>query len=311
MRVDRRFGIVVVLSLFWALLVSAVFYRLARGPEAGAAYARNQKLLVVATRPLPLGDTIGRDSVRVRSVPENLFPNGAFSRVEDVLDRPVISPILPDEPIMETRLASRGAGLGLAPMIPDGMRAIAVRVNDVVGVAGFILPGMHVDVLSTGRAPGRDETVTRTVLENITVLSVGQTVQVDAHSQSINAAVVTLLVNPEEAEALTLANNEGRIQLVLRNSTDQKPRRPPGRDLREIFATAGQENQDRSITVAAPNRAATVASPAPERPVKPETLRAETIAPIPPPPAPGQDQMVIIRGTKKTVEIFQLSKGVP
>jgi pilus assembly protein CpaB len=240
MRFDRRFLIVMALSLLWALLVSAVFYRLARGPRAGAAYSGNQKSLVVAVRPLPLGDMVTRDSVRTRSVPGDLFPKGAFSNLEDVLNRPVISPILPDEPVMDTRLASRGAGLGLAPMIPDGMRAISVRVNDVVGVAGFILPGMHVDVLSTGRAVGRDEVVTRTVLENITVLSAGQTVQVDARSQSINTAVVTLLVRPDQAEALALANSEGRIQLVLRNSGDRQPAHTRGRQLHELFAAPSE-----------------------------------------------------------------------
>src|SRR5579872_1961003 len=140
MRLDRRFLIVTGVSLVWAFLVSAVFFRLARGPEAGGAYSKRQKALVVAARPLPLGDTIARDSVRIRHVPEDLFPSGGFTRVEDVLDRPVISPILADEPVVDLRLASRGAGPGLGPMIPDGMRAIAVRVNDVVGVAGFILP---------------------------------------------------------------------------------------------------------------------------------------------------------------------------
>jgi pilus assembly protein CpaB len=296
MRLDRRFAIVVALSLVWALVVSAVFYRLARGPDTGAAYSRNHKPLVVAARPLPLGDTVSRESVHMRSVPEDLFPRGGFSRVEDVLDRPVISPILPDEPIVDSRLASRGAGPGLGPMIPTGMRAISVRVNDVVGVAGFILPGMHVDVLSTGRALGHDEIVTRTVLENITVLSVGQTVQVDARSQAINAAVVTLLVNPEEAEALTLANNEGRIQLVLRNSTDQKPLKPRGRELHELFAAVGgKEDIDRSLTVAAPTKT--------QAPTRAASVSERRAAPaLPPPLRPVADEIVMIRGSKKTLE---------
>lgn len=298
MRFDRRFAIVVTVSLFWALLVSAVFYRLARGPEAGAASSKNQKLLVVAARALPLGDTITRDSVRTRSIPEALFPKGGFSRVEEVLDRPVVSPILSDEPIMESRIAARGAGLGVAPMIPDGMRAISVRVNDVVGVAGFVLPGMHVDVLSTGRAPQRDEMVTRTVLENITVLSVGQTVQVDGRSQAINAAVVTLLVDPEQAEALALANSEGRIQLVLRNSTDQASRRPPGRQSHELFGSPAQpETRETSAPVGTaregPSKLIDVAAP-------PARVAAD--------PAPvvhaAENQMLIIRGSKKTVEQF-------
>jgi pilus assembly protein CpaB len=296
MRLDRRFAIVVALSLVWALVVSAVFYRVARGPDTGGAYARNVKPMVVAARPLPRGASVSRDSVQIRKVPEDLFPRGGFSRVEDVVDRPVISPILPDEPVVDSRLASRGAGPGLGPMIPTGMRAISVRVNDVVGVAGFILPGMHVDVLSTGRSPGRDEIITRTVLENITVLSVGQTVQVDAHSQAINAAVVTLLVNPEDAEALTLANNEGRIQLVLRNSTDQKPLKPPGRQLNDLFAAARREPPDRSVAAAAPARTL----PTARVPVISER-RAVPSAPATR-VAPASGEIVMIRGSKQTLE---------
>ena len=297
MRIDRRFWIVVTLSLFWAFLVSSVFYRLVRGPEAEAGHSRNQKSLVVATRPLPLGDTITRDSVRTREVPDDLFPKGAFSKVEDVLDRPVISPILPDEPVMETRLAGRGAGLGLAPMIPDGMRAIAVRVNDVVGVAGFILPGMHVDVLSTGSVPGRGDMVTRTVLENIAVLSVGQTIQVDAKSQAINAAVVTLLVNPSEAEALALANSEGRIQLALRNSADSKSSHSPGRQLHELFAGGTDP------PAAAPASRQSPAAPAMHSVPAEQSALAHVLAPAVPAADPPQS-MVMIRGSKKTVEVF-------
>lgn len=298
MRIDRRFWIVVTLSLFWALLVSSVFYRLARGPEAAAGHSRNQKVLVVASRPLPLGDTITRDSVHTRNVPEDLFPKGGFSKVEDVLDRPVISPILPDEPVMETRVAARGAGLGLAPMIPDGMRAIAVRVNDVVGVAGFILPGMHVDVLSTGSVPGRSDTVTRTVLENITVLSAGQTIQVDAKSQAINAAVVTLLVSPTQAEALALANSEGRIQLALRNSTDAQTSHSPGRQLRELYAESRESLPE-------PQAAFTRLPVTPA--VHTRTQPASVLPRMPVPVAPSPDasqSMVVIRGSKKSVEIF-------
>ena len=111
-----------------------------------------EKPLVVAARALPLGSMLARDAVKLRSVPEKLFPSGGFSRLEDVLDRPVISPIQAEEPVLEARIAARGSGVGLRPMIPPGMRAISVRVNDVVGVAGFVLPGMRVDVLVTGQA---------------------------------------------------------------------------------------------------------------------------------------------------------------
>src|SRR5438477_2158976 len=219
MNLNRRFVLVISISLAWALVVSGTFYRLAGGVRTRAAV---QKQVVVATRTLPVGSTLDRDSVKLRGVPESLFPAGGFSRLEDVLERPVISAIQADEPVVEARVAVKGSGMGLGPLIPPGLRAVSVRVNDVVGVAGFVLPGMRVDVLVTGRPPNVADTITRTVLQNIAVLSAGQTLQTDAKSQAISTPVVTLLVTPNDAESLTLANNEGHIQLVSRNSTDQQ-----------------------------------------------------------------------------------------
>src|SRR4029077_17493732 len=127
----------------------------------------------------------------------------------------VISNMLLEEPIMEGRLAPKGSGLGLAPTIPVGMRAVTVRVHDVAGVAGFVLPGMRVDVLVTGRPPNAEGTITNTVLQNMLVLAAAQTIQADSRGQAIQAPTVTILATPDQAETLTLANSEGRIQLVL------------------------------------------------------------------------------------------------
>jgi len=219
---------------------------------------------------------------------------GTYSRIEDVLERPVISAIQPDEPVVEARLAAKGSGLGLAPLIPSGMRAISVRVNDVVGVAGFILPGMRVDVLVTGRPPNQNETVTRTVLQNVAVLSVGQTIQTDGKSQSILAPVVTLLVNPSEAEALTLSNNEGKIQLVLRNSTDRQTAATRGRQLRDLYG------------VAAPVEAVPSLPSAERRAPVPARVRAEahrTAAAVPA-ASPARSEMILIHGNVKKIEVF-------
>jgi pilus assembly protein CpaB len=234
--------------------------------------------------------------VTLRSVPESLFPAGGFSRVEDVLERPVINSIQADEPVIEARIAVKGSGVGLGPLIAPGMRAISVRVNDVVGVAGFVLPGMRVDVLVTSRPANRAETETQTVLQNITVLSAGQTIQTDGKSQPIVAPVVTLLVTPAEAEALTLANVEGQIQLVLRNSTDQATVATRGRRLHEIQATPPAES-------APPPRARW---PAPLPPVASMVAKpvAESVSHASPAPVAEPDQMVVIRGAVKNVEVF-------
>ena len=231
--------------------------------------------------------------VKIAKIPAEAFPKGAFSKVEDVLDRPVISNILLDEPILEGRLAAKGSGLGLAPTIPVGMRAVTVRVNDVAGVAGFVLPGMHVDVLVTGRPPDGDGDMTTTCLQNMLVLSAGQTMQPDARGQAIQAPTVTLLATPEQAETLTLANNDGRIQLVLRNSSDSDHRE----DRRAASST--------SCTAAAAASRAKPPAPAAAPQTEAEAggdgaaaagRRSRGCAP-PPPAPPPPDQMVVIRGT--------------
>ena len=293
MRFDRRFLLVLAASLAWALLVAGAFYRVAGG--GGHARAGSQKQVVVSAKILPAGATIDRASVKLRSVPENLFPAGGFARVEDVLDRPVINPIQPDEPVVEARIAARGSGMGLAPLIPPGMRAISVRVNDVVGVSGFVLPGMRVDVLVTGRPPNLQDTVTRTVLQNIAVLSAGQTIQTDGKSQSMVVPVVTLLVDPQEAEALTLANNEGHIQLLLRNSTDDKRAQTAGRRLHDLYGTQKAEGP---VPVPAP----AVSRATPPRPAG--RSAAGMAAPVVTAAAPQPDQMILIVGTTKKVEVF-------
>ena len=283
MRFDRRLAIILAASFVWALLVTAFFHRISA--HAGSR-AVPERPVVAAARALPAGAAVTRDAVKLRNVPESLFPAGGFSRVEDVVDRPVIAAIQPDEPLVEARLAERGSGPGLGPMIPTGMRAIAVRVNDVVGVAGSILPGMRVDVLVSGRPPNRADTVTRTVLQNIAVLSAGQTTQSDGKSQAINVPVVTLLVSPEDAEALTLANNEGHIQLVLRNSADGKVAATRGRELHELFGVRAAAETGAKAPVPARKRAP-AAPPA-----------AASAPPAPAPEVPPPDRVVVMHGTR-------------
>jgi len=293
MHLDRRFVMVMGVSLVWALMVSAAFFRLAGG--GGRTRAASRKQVVVATRPIAAGGTLDRDSVKLRSVPEDVFPAGAFSRVEDVLERPVISAIQAEEPVVEARLAVKGSGAGLGPMIPPGMRAISVRVNDVVGVAGFVLPGMRVDVLVTGKPPNGGDTETQTVLQNITVLSAGQTITTDGRSQPIMAPVVTLLVTPGEAEALTLANTEGHIQLVLRNSTDQLSPPTRGRRLHELYGSP-----------VAPVEAAREVVP--RRVRRTEVKTTERVAT--PVAAPAQpEQIVILIGAVRKVQVFAPEQG--
>ena len=310
---DRRFLTVLGVSLVFALVVSAIFYQLtamAGAPTAKAPESKDMKDVVVAAKPLGLGGSIKPGDVKVTKIPADQFPKGAFSKVEEVMDRPVVSNILLEEPIIVGRLGERGSGQGIAPIIPVGMRAVSVRVTEVVGVAGFVLPGMRVDVLVTGRPPDSTDTVTTTVLQNIIVLSAGQTYQPDARGQAINANTVTLLVSPEQAELLTLAGNEGRIQLVLRNGSDHGIEKTPGRQLGELFGRGNGKKRRNQGGAEAEN--AEGSSPAPRPRPRPVTVASAAIAPPPPaaPPAPPPpDEIVTFRGTVRAVEVISSRKN--
>lgn len=287
---DRRFLTVLGVSLVFALVVSSVFYQMtARSGAAAKPDTTNQKDVVVATRPLGVGVMVKPADVKIAKIAADGFPKGAFTKVEDVLDRPVISNILLDEPVLEGRLAAKGSGLGLAPTIPVGMRAVSVRVNDVAGVAGFVLPGMHVDVLVTGRPPNGDGDMTSTCLQNILVLSAGQTMQADARGQAMPAPTVTLLVDPSQAETLTLAGSDGHIQLVLRNSSDQTMEKTSGRYVSELYN--GHRPTPAPVKSEAPR-------PRPRPVVVAQAPAPAPVVAAPPPP----DQIVVIRGTQRTVE---------
>lgn len=298
---DRRFLTVLGVSLVFALVVSAVFYQMTSkaGGTPKQAEVSDLKDVVIAARPLPVGLTVKAADVKVVKMPAQAFPKGAFSKPEDVLDRPVVANILAEEPMIEGRLAQRGSGVGLAPVIPVGMRAVTVRVNDVVGVAGFVLPGMRVDVLITGHPPGNPTMVTKTVLQNILVLSAGQTLQTDAAGKPVDAPNVTVLVTPAQAELLTLAGNEGRIQLVLRNGGDQTIEKTEGLSLAALYGSHAK---------ATPVVGQGEARPAPRRRPEPVAVAPMPAAPAPP-PAPIPDQIITIRGIDKRVETVAAKKN--
>jgi pilus assembly protein CpaB len=214
------------------------------------------------------------------------IPQGALLTAEDAVGRGVLQMILSGEPLVESRLAPKGAGAGLAAIIPPGMRAVAVRVNDVVGVAGFVTPGMHVDILIAGTPPGGNPgagTLTKTLLQNIEVLSAGQNIVKDNEGKPLSVSVVNLLVTPEQAEILSLASNETRIQFILRNPTDKEITRTPGTAMAYLF-TGG--------TPPPPVvRARPAAKPAPPKPAPP---------PPPPPPKMTMERVVV----PITVEVY-------
>jgi pilus assembly protein CpaB len=177
--------------------------------------------VVMAADDIQVGTKLEAHDVRVVTLPQSAVPPGAFSGTSQVLGRGAILPVSKGEFILPSKLAALNAGSGLSSMIPQGMRAVSVRVNDVVSVAGFVQPGSHVDVLATGQGGGNDRQTT-TVLENVLVLAVGKSLDRNPLADAQTAPVITLAVSPDDAQKLALVSQEGRIQLSLRNPMDTR-----------------------------------------------------------------------------------------
>ena len=195
-------------------------------------------MICVAARNLPIGTLI--KNLDVKTVEwTGTIPAQAIQKEEDIVGRGVIADMYEGEPFLASRLAAKGAGAGLAAIIPSGMRAVAVRVNDVTSLAGYVTPGMRVDVLILGTPPGGPQllgTQTKTLLQNIEILSAGAQIQKDAEGKPISVPVVNVLVTPAQAEILSLASQDARIQLVLRNPLDTKDAQPPGTAMARLWS---------------------------------------------------------------------------
>jgi pilus assembly protein CpaB len=190
---------------------------------------------VVATKDLPVGTVVGESDVREVAWPGNAVPPGLLATKAEVVGRGVVTGMRLNEPFLETKLASRGTGGGMPILITEGMRALSIRVDEVIGVAGFVVPGTRVDVLFTMEGAAAGEQVTKAILQNIQTLAAGQSTQVDADGRPQSVPVITLLVTPEQAETLALASTQGRIQMTLRNAIDTLPIRTAGARASTLF----------------------------------------------------------------------------
>jgi pilus assembly protein CpaB len=210
------------LAVVVAIMLSAYVYRAFQ--QATAVRPSNTQRVVVATTPLPLGTRLDSSNIRTIAWPGDSPVPGMLTSIESAQSRAVIAPMAANEMILESKLAPKEAGAGLPAAIPEGMRAISVAVNEVIGVAGFVTPGTSVDVLVTGQIPGATQSgaqyVTRTILENVRVLAAGQKIEQDKDGKPAAVPVVTLLVTPKDAGTLAMASTEGKIQLALRNTID-------------------------------------------------------------------------------------------
>ena len=293
---NKRLMSVLIFAFVVSGAASFLVYRLLSAQLASSAKAATSRV-VVASHNIANGALIKDVDVKMADW-GGPVPIGALAKPEDAIGRGVIEPIYEGEPLLETRVAQRGAGAGLAAIIPPGMRAVAIRVNDVAGVSGFVTPGMRVDILIAGNPPsgsGGQGTQTKTLLQNIEVLSAGQNIQKDAEGKPVQVPVVNLLVTPEQAEILSLASNETRIQLVLRNPTDKESTKTPGTTIANLFS--GHEG----MVQAKPAQ-----SSAPRKPAAPKPAPVPVpVAVVVPPPDKVNVTVEVITGSKKSETKFE------
>jgi pilus assembly protein CpaB len=289
----KRFVGVLIFAFVVASGASLLLYRLlaqSRPQSAKAAVATVR--LALAARDLDVGVMLKEEDIKIVDWP-GAVPDGAYTRVQDLLGRGVIARMMAREPILDVRLAAKGAGGGLASMIPEGMRAVAIRVNDVVGVAGFVTPGMRVDVLISGQPGATNASAalgvqSKTMLQNVEVLSAGQDYKKDSEGKPVMVQVVNLLVTPEQAEMLSLASTQTTIQLILRNPMDRQTSKTNGTAVALLFKGGNLPVDHEAAPKAASQPAPRVRT---EAPVK----RAEVIPVKHEPPF----VMEIISGTHK------------
>ena len=206
-----------VMALALGAVVSLFVYKNLQGRGPSAEPGND---VVVAADDIQVGARVEEHDVALVKYPPGALPAGTYVKRSQVLGRGVILPISRGEFILPNKLAPENAGAGLPSLIPPGMRAVSVRVNEVVSVAGFVGPGTRVDVLLTGTPTGSTESQTTTVLQNVAVIASGHTLERSPSGDAQNTPVITLLTSPEDAERITLASSEGKIQLVLRNPLD-------------------------------------------------------------------------------------------
>lgn len=280
------------LGFFSLLFSSVVTYYAYRLLSRQRVPVTEQMKILVATEKLSLGNRVTDAQVRLTDWPKSHLPEGYFTDASGAVGRAVLETMLPNEPVLDSELAPREAGAGLAAVIPEGMRAMPVRVNDVTGVSGFVVPGTHVDVLVIGSPEPGGPVTSKIFMENVEVLAANQNLERDANGKPQTSQTVTLLVTPRDAQRLALAG-DSRIQLVLRNPSDLAEQRPAGVQVGSLYGTVPK-----------------AAAPAPVITSKPKE-RTQVIRYTPPPGTelPARSITVeVIHGTKRESTTFLLKK---
>jgi pilus assembly protein CpaB len=261
--------------------------------------------VVVVLQKMAIGSRLTQADLRVTPWPKSVPLAGSFPDPAELIGRGVIVPMEPNEPVLEAKLAPKNAGAGLMTAIPDGMRAVSVKVNDVIGVAGFVVPGARVDViLSASPNGGNGPTdIAKIFLENIQVLAAGQNVERDSEGKPQSAQVITLLVTPEESEKLALVAGE-RIQLALRNPLDMDSTNPRGVPRIALFNGSAVAASTPEPAPKPVERVARAAKPAVAAAAPPPAPAPVAVAP-PPPPEKRVLEVQLIQGSTSQILKFE------
>lgn len=249
-------------ALAIALAISGLFtYWLSRkfSKPRGQVVERHQ--LIAAALNLDAGEMLKPASLTLIDWPESSPLSGAFAKPEDLAGRVVLYPLAAGQPILERQLSAPGSGLGLTIKIPDGMRAISLRSDDIVGVAGFLLPGTHVDVLVTYHVGQNNDPVTATILQDVQILAAGQKFQPDPEGKASSVNVVTLLVKPTDAERVVLASSQGMVHFVLRNGLDREQLKGGSVQLSQLDGSAAPQPVASSPAIPRAPHTASVSAP--------------------------------------------------
>lgn len=296
---NKRLIIAVAAALVFGTIAAVSVSRYLSNAQA---YTRNLNNVVIAKVEIPVGSRIIAEQLTVAQFPRSVAPEGTFAKIdEDLVGRVAVTRIGAREPVTESRLAPIGSAAGLSSMIPEGYRAMNVRVDDVVGISGFIMPNTLVDIVVVIDPPDNDnrrERISKIVLQNIKVLANGQNLDKPKNEKEAERVrTVTLQVTPEQAEKLALASSEGRLQLVMRNSIDQGDEVTPGANKKTLLSG------ERALPVPEPGFGGTPqparTASAPKRP-RPRPVAAATAVKVSAPaPAPERPSIEVIKGTKK------------
>jgi pilus assembly protein CpaB len=295
---NKRFVFVTIGALAFGLLAAISVSRYLSGAQA---YTKNLNDVVIAKVDIPLGTKIVAEQLTVMQFPKGSTPDGTFEAVDKLVGRVAVASFAAREPITESRLAPEGTAGGLTSIIPEGYRAMTVKVDDVVGVSGFIQPGALVDVvvvIEPNDSTSAQGPISKIVLQNIKVLANGQNIDQPKNEREANSVkAVTLQVTPEQAEKLALASTEGKLQLVMRNSTDQGDEQTMGVNKHTLLTG------ERAAPVPDPGSLKSEQPPKPPpAPRAPRVIKEvqqsapATTAPAPPPP---RSSVEMIEGGKK------------